>query len=345
MPHSDTHHADLAAIIHATAQAAVVCRWAQRALLEQDAGSRSTRKDDNSPVTIADWASQAIVIHRLHERLGRVTVVAEENAATLRRPDHASQRARVLEAVRIVWPQATEAEVLDAIDAAHPDDVERSSYFALDPVDGTKGFLRGEQYCVSLALVVDGVPLRGALACPNLPLNFGKPFDEPESVGSLYFAERGLGLYELPASAPQDHPTPIRRLQRNAGSPLRVCESVEAAHTSHSETAHVLARLHGPSPEVLRLDSQCKYAVVGRGQGDAYIRMPSRKGYIERVWDHAAGALIAVEGGCSVTDVAGRTLDFSKGRGLSSNRGIVCAEPRVHAELLAAISGLGLARV
>jgi 3'(2'), 5'-bisphosphate nucleotidase len=95
--------------------------------------------------------------------------------------------------------------------------------------------------------------------------------------------------------------------------------------------------------EPARLDSQCKYAVVARGQADAYLRLPTKKGYVERIWDHAAGALIAAEAGVAVTDAVGHDLDFSQGRGLEKNRGILAAPARPHGLLLAAIKELGAA--
>ena len=44
----------------------------------------------------------------------------------------------------------------------------RERFWTLDPIDGTKGFLRGEQYAVALALIVGGEVVVAALACPNL---------------------------------------------------------------------------------------------------------------------------------------------------------------------------------
>jgi len=93
----------------------------------------------------------------------------------------------------------------------------------------------------------------------------------------------------------------------------------------------------------VRLDSQAKYAVVARGQADIYLRMPTKKGYVERIWDHAAGALCAVEGGCVVSDIRGAPLDFGCGRGLENNSGIAVAPPGVHGRIIAAIGRLGLA--
>ncbi|MEM9662703.1 MAG: inositol monophosphatase family protein, partial [Planctomycetota bacterium] len=62
----------------------------------------------------------------------------------------------------------------------------------------------------------------------------------------------------------------------------------------------------------------------------------------ERIWDHAAGALIAAESGCAVTDIFGNQLDFGQGRGLEKNKGIVCAPPRVHGLMIGAIEALGI---
>jgi 3'(2'), 5'-bisphosphate nucleotidase len=92
----------------------------------------------------------------------------------------------------------------------------------------------------------------------------------------------------------------------------------------------------GPPAAPLRLDSQAKYAVVARGQAHAYLRLPTRKGYVERIWDHAAGSLLAVEAGCRVGDVDGKPLDFGHGRGLERTRGVVCASPALFPRLVAA---------
>lgn len=62
--------------------------------------------------------------------------------------------------------------------------------WALDPIDGTKGFLRGDQYAVCLALMVDGKVQAGALGCPNLPVDPANPDGEK---GIMLSVERGKG--------------------------------------------------------------------------------------------------------------------------------------------------------
>lgn len=328
----------LTAAREAVVAAAGVTRQIQAALDEV----RAITKDDRSPVTVADYASQAIVALILRERLGRVHLVGEEHSEFLRDEDHAAHRDAVLAAVREVFPDLTQDQLLDAIDLG-AGDTHHAGFWTLDPVDGTKGFLRGQQYAISLAYIESGRPVVGVLGCPNLPLDFGRGFDDPDGAGSLYFAIRGDGCAESKGDDPDAPATTIHRAQPQPGAPLRVCASVEQAHTKSSEVDEVVARV-GPAGEPARLDSQAKYAVVARGQADAYLRLPTRRGYIERIWDHAAGSLIAAEAGVAVTDIHGNQLDFSQGRGLERNAGIVCAPPRIHGALLGAIDELGLGR-
>jgi 3'(2'), 5'-bisphosphate nucleotidase len=63
--------------------------------------------------------------------------------------------------------------------------------WVLDPVDGTKGYLRGEQYAVCLALIVDSKVELGVIGCPNLPTDPSKPDGQK---GALFVAVRGHGV-------------------------------------------------------------------------------------------------------------------------------------------------------
>jgi 3'(2'), 5'-bisphosphate nucleotidase len=181
----------------------------------------------------------------------------------------------------------------------------------------------------------------GAMGCPNLPIDRERSLDQPDPRGSILAAESGAGARQWPADDPGGPGVPVRSSAGRAGS-LRVCESVEAEHSHHGDVQRVAARL-GLTVEYVRLDSQCKYALVAWGQADAYLRMPTRRDYTEKIWDHAAGAIIAAEAGAVVSDIAGTPLDFSRGRELTANRGIVCATAAVHDRLIRAIEELGIA--
>lgn len=325
----------------AVLEASLVCRQVQAAL---DA-VRSITKDDKSPVTVADFASQAIIARTLTERLGPVTLVAEEASAFLREDGHEGHLEATLAAVRERWDDCTAEQMLEAIDVGSGD-TDHRGYWTLDPIDGTKGFLRNQQYAVALAYVESGTPVLGVLGCPNLPVDMSEPLDVPNPTGCMYYTIRGEGVYESPAVPSDEDPIRITRLDHAEGEPICVTASVEKAHSNVSDTDRILDVLrddHGEQVgEPVRLDSQCKYAVVARGQADAYLRMPTKPGYVERIWDHAAGAIIASECGAAVTDIYGHQLDFGHGRGLEKNKGIVCAPPRIHGRIIDAIQKLGI---
>ena len=121
----------------------------------------------------------------------------------------------------------------------------------------------------------------------------------------------------------------------------RFCESVESGHSAHGDAASVAERL-GITAAPLRMDSQAKYAVVARGEADIYLRLPTRAEYREKIWDHAAGALIVAEAGGTVTDIHGRPLEFHHGRELAANRGVIVSNGRLHDRVLEAIATCGI---
>ena len=340
----------LTTAVEAVALASRVTRAVQRQIAEIG----SITKDDRSPVTVADFAAQAIVAHHLATDLRLspevIKIVGEESAGVLRQDDMAAVRAAVVEAVGEVWPGATEEEVLTAIDSCNHDGSARA-YWTLDPVDGTKGFLRNQQYAISLAWIESGRVDLGVMGCPNISEDETRPFDDPDPQGTIFFATRGDGAWMLPADRadetdltdPSKFSRPIRRKIRPDDALIRTCESVESAHTKHDDAAKIVESLGGGG-EPARLDSQAKYGIVARGQADAYLRLPTRPGYVEKIWDHAAGALVATEAGATVSDITGAPLDFSHGPRLERNRGIICASQEFHSRIIEAINELGIAQ-
>jgi 3'(2'), 5'-bisphosphate nucleotidase len=203
----------------------------------------------------------------------------------------------------------------------------------LDPIDGTKGFLRNDQYAVALALVEDGAIQWGFLACPRFPAAEG------EEEGALFVAQRGAGSsrYGLDGS-PRGA---VRVSDVREPQHARVVESVESAHTNRSLSARLKEQL-GIVSESLRMDSQAKYAAVAQGIAEIYLRAPNPRtpDYRENIWDHAAGWLVVKEAGGEVTDVSGQPLDWSQGRRLEANRGVVATNGHMHDEVVAALQRL-----
>ncbi|CAI6319071.1 unnamed protein product [Periconia digitata] len=300
-------------------------------------------KSDASPVTIGDFGAQALIISSIKHAFPEDEVVGEEDADDLRKDS--SLRELVWELVqaakledsaaedKIGGPIASSDAMLDALDKGNSAGGRKGRIWALDPIDGTKGFLRGGQYAVCLALMVDGVPTVGVLGCPNLPVDdkapldasIGADADSGEGKGVLFSAVKGQGAASRPlGKGALQTSNPISMKSITNMSDATFCESVESGHSNHGDQANIASKLGITKPSV-RMDSQAKYASIARGAGDVYLRLPFAKKYEEKIWDHAAGVVIVQEAGGEVTDAWGKPLDFGIGRTLKENNGIVGA--------------------
>ena len=90
------------------------------------------------------------------------------------------------------------------------------------------------------------------------------------------------------------------------------------------------------------MDSQVKYGVVASGDAEIYLRLPTRVGYVEKIWDHAAGAIVVEEAGGRASDMYGAPLDFTQGRRLEKNRGVIVTNGAIHDRVIEAVSTLDL---
>lgn len=313
--------------VRAVLDACRLCRTVQANLVTAD----SLAKKDRSPVTVADFGAQAVVAAQLMEAFPDDPLIGEESADALRADDGAELRAKVVQNVQAVSPRLDESQILTAIDYGNYPGGGEGRHWTLDPIDGTKGFLRGEQYAVAFALIVDGRVRLGVLGCPNYPLSPGKPDGE---IGCLFVAVEGQGAFVRSLDNPTE--TPINVTSITDTSQASFCESVESGHSAHDKAARV-ADILGVSVPPYRIDSQCKYAAVARGDASIYLRLPVKAGYEECVWDHAAGAIVVTEAGGSVTDVTGAPLDFSQGRRLSKNPGVVATNGHIHDRVIDAV--------
>jgi len=322
--------------IAAVRDASRLCR-AVRASFSPD---HAAAKADASPVTVADLGSQAVVSLALADAFPNDPIAGEEDAGPLRAAPTSPIAQAVLEHVSAFRSEIDRDRLSWALDRCNDEGGPGGRHWAVDPVDGTKGFLRGGQYAVALALIEDGQVLLGVLGCPNVAVDAADP---AAGIGCLFVAERGGGAWQLPlddagevSEGGQTAERPIHTSDVTDVRSARWAESLEPSHSSQSEAAEVV-RLLGITAEPIRVDSQVKYALVARGDASIYLRLPIG-GYVENIWDHAAGSLLVSEAGGIVTDVDGRDLDFTTGRKLSRNRGILAAVPALHDQVLAAVT-------
>lgn len=306
--------------VAAVKEAALLCDVVRKELVE----AHALEKSDRSPVTVADFGSQALVCRSLKSHFPNDPIVGEEDSAALRASDQADMLNRVVGYVNGFVAGDAET-VCGWIDAGNGEVRER--YWTLDPIDGTKGFLRGDQYAVALALVIDGDVKVAAVACPALPVDIDKPDGD---VGVLLVAVRGEGttIQPLASDALIESAQVARADDARA---WRFVESVESGHSDHGRQ-EAIAKAVGITTASLRMDSQAKYCAVSRGDAALYLRLPSpdQPDYREKIWDHAAGSLVVEEAGGRVTDMNGNPLDFASGALMVNNRGVVVSSGEIH---------------
>lgn len=297
--------------------------------------SEALTKDDRSPVTVADFAAQAVVGYLLEEEFPGELLIGEERSDALRDPQEEATLRKVTEYVSRIIPGVTPDEVCEFIDRGIGDP--GSNYWTLDPIDGTKGFLRRAQYATALAYVKDGQVQLGVLGCPNIT-----PALETASPGKgcLLIARRGGGSWIARLDA-LDHLESFSRIQASREDDPKRARTLRSFESSHTNTSQIdaIQEVLGVNADPVRMDSQVKYALLASGKGEIYLRLLSanRPDYKEKIWDQAAGSIVIEEAGGIVTDLDGTPLDFSRGRTLRANRGICATNGILHDQVLEAI--------
>jgi 3'(2'), 5'-bisphosphate nucleotidase len=329
----DQYESELNFAIEAVKTAAELCRRIQVEMVLP-----AVTKSDRSPVTVADFASQAVVARAHREAFPDVPLVAEEDSGVLRDIDGEGTLKSVHEYVLSIHPDATPGLVCDWIDfgAGEPGD----RFWTLDPIDGTKGFLRGDQYVVALGLIEKGEVVLGAMGCPNLNQDM---LPDHGGGGSIAYAVRGQGAWTM--SLEGGEPRKLQVSQTIDPIEARMLRSFESSHTD-PEKIDELVGIMGISADPVLMDSQAKYGLLAAGHGEFIFRLlsPMQPGYQEKIWDQAAGSILVEEAGGRVTDLKGSGLDFSQGRTLNDNIGVLASNGWLHDQALRALYQAGVDR-
>lgn len=315
--------------MQAVQMAARLCQAVQTQMIAGK-GAGKLDKKDRSPVTVADFGAQALVCQHIAEAFPDDSIVGEEDSEALRSNGH--YLASVTRFVQQVSGQEVSSQQICLwIDRGNGQATGR--YWVLDPIDGTKGFLRQDQYAIALGLIEDNQVQWGFLACPALSHR------DEDKTGLIFVAQRGAGteMFTLDGNSLGQ----VRVSEQNNPAQARIAESVVAAHTNRGLAYDVKTSL-GMTGESVKMDSQAKYAAVAMGQAEIYLRSPNTRTptYREKIWDHAAGSLVVQEAGGTVTDTYGRALDWRHGRQLEENVGIIATNGLIHDTVINTIETL-----
>jgi 3'(2'), 5'-bisphosphate nucleotidase len=313
---------DFEPVFTAVRQAAALCRAVQARYLPADGAAQAATKAGAEPVTMGDYGVQAILCRAISRAYPDDAVIAEESGrqfyeliADADREEIAAlvgealgERVRVDDMAR--WLDHGQGQA-----AAHT--------WVIDPIDGTKGFLARRHYVIALGVLRGGQPVAGVIGAPAYP-----------NGGAIFAAQKGAASVQPLAGGPARR---IAVSQRTDPAALIVVESVEKSHASRDLMARVREAAGIGAAAVEQYDSQEKYARIAAGDADLYLRLPRLQSTRPHmIWDHAAGAALVLHAGGIVTDVDGSPLDFTQGRTLAKNQGIIVANPRIHAQVVQA---------
>ena len=309
----------------AVAQGAHLAKWIHR-----QGAIGSVIKRDMSPVTVADFAVQALIASRLSSAFPVLPIVAEEDAGDL----VGELRDEVLALIRRFDPHTPVGPVAAWIERGRC--TSASQFWTLDPIDGTREYLHDRQYVVALSLIEDGVVRLAVLGCPRLsfPYRMATTADDFRGDGGIAVAVAGRGAWWIEPFAET-----MTRLSVSSTADLghaRIVHSYERAHGCAADLDTFL-RITGNTVARYALDSQVKHAIVAAGRADLLLRFPPDRSAREAIWDQAAGSLLIQEAGGRITDLDGRPLDFSTGRRLVRNNGVVASNGYLHDAALAAL--------
>ncbi len=212
------------------------------------AGFEVETKSDLSPVTVCDRAAEAIILTALAKAAPGVPIIAEEEVAAGRIPAHGDM------------------------------------YFLVDPLDGTKEFVRGgDDYTVNIGLIVNGSPRLGVVYAPATDRLHGGIVSKgawlDEGQGRIAIRTRDLG---------------------------EARDAVTSKSHFNQATADYLEQAIGACGHV-SVGSSLKFCIVAEGRADIYPRLsPTSE------WDTAAGHAILLAAGGRVDGLDGTPLRYGK---------------------------------
>ena len=281
--------------------------------------SLALQKSDKTVVTEVDYFVQSLLTSHLGEIDASTPILAEETNQELQ------SIPALREAVNQLLRQANISEDVEALLARATHTISSThDYWLMDPIDGTRGFVRGDQYAIALSKLVGALPVHSFLCCPRLVWN---------GISGVTLVADGDNLLISDVNT-SDVAEVFDSHSTHSGLP-RLVESLELGDKQTRLRSHLVDQ-EQVGVETVRMDSQAKYASLVLGMSEVYLRQPSPN-RLECSWDHAAGAHLVHLAGGRVTDFFGCPLDYSTGAYLRNNRGVLATIRADHDKILASL--------
>ena len=270
-------------------------------------GFQSYQKEDDSPVTIADYATQIYIINKIMEQFPGDQIIAEEDDNSFL--DHNARKSiySCYEALNI-------GENIDIGKSLMKKDKYSERQWTVDPIDGTKGYQKGLSYAIGIGFMIKSNPKICTIVVPNYK-NFGK---------AIFIAEKDNGSKMA--------------INNSESIPLSV------SNQSHLKQAKMCHSLHYDEPWVMdfaaraeitnfvQIDSMAKFCMIADGTADLYIKPMNKSRSF--AWDFLPGTLLVQEAGGTVSDLRGNGIEFNDDKCMVSAPGLIASNSIIHDEIL-----------
>ena len=277
-------------------------------------GFKSYEKQDKSPVTIADFASQIFILSELKEKFSEDQIFAEEERSLISE-DEESLIKKCFNEINFEPYE----DIRAILNYRGPPSARQ---WTVDPIDGTKGYIRGLSYAVGIGLMENSDPKVCAISVPNYKKEYG----------AVFIAEKGKGAQ---ASYGNQEFTLINVSPQIELKSSIMCQSL---HHNAKWVVRLAEMIHAKN--VIQMDGMGKFCMVADGSADLYVREMVTT--YSSSWDYMPGILLVKEAGGMVSDLHNEQLKFKKSICLWTAPGLVVSNGIFHNEILDSIKKLTL---
>ncbi len=269
----------------------------------KDQNFKSYLKQDKSPVTLADYASQIYIISKLRKYFPDDSIIAEEKYIDTFDPDAEKLIKKCFKSLNIDLN-------LDFKDIINYSGVVSDYQWTIDPIDGTLGYQQGLSYAIGIGYMKSSDLLFSAIGVPHY-----------NELGNAFFiAEKGCGA------------------KISYGD--KRFNSISVSKKDNLQQARICISLHYNKPWVfdfvkeagitnsLQIDSMLKFCMIADGSADLYIKPMNMHNSFS--WDYLPGTLLVKEAGGKVSDFNKKDVEFVYERCVITSPGIISSNGLLH---------------
>ncbi len=273
----------------------------------KEEGFKTYIKQDQSPVTLADYASQIYIISKLKELYPKDSIIAEETFSS----ELNNYTEKVIQSCYNKLNLSLKPNIKEILNYRGPNSKTR---WSIDPIDGTKGYQKGLSYAIGVGLINNQEKKLSIIGVPNY---------NTDGV-AVFVANKGKGA--LTSYGEKDF-VPIKV------SETRDVKKSVLCHSLHYDEPWVMKLANKLGIEnYIQIDSMAKFCMVADGSADLYIKPM----YVDRsfIWDFLPGDLLVTEAGGKVTDLKGVSPNYIDNKCMISAPGLVVSNGMFHQDIL-----------